>query len=81
MRIWAFYTTLKKKKLQGLWIKTNLKSFARFGKRFTMDNCNLTTCRYNNNGKCANEEKQKECVTVSKLVLCIEVQESDRQSN
>ena len=34
--------------------------------------CNLTTCRYNENGKCTNEEKRKECVEVSKLVLCLE---------
>ena len=37
-----------------------------------MTNCNLTTCRYNENGKCTNEEKRKECVEVSKLVLCLE---------
>lgn len=36
------------------------------------DNCNLTTCRYNENGKCTNEEKRKECVEVSKLVLCLD---------
>ena len=35
-----------------------------------MTNCNLTTCRYNENGKCANEEKRKECVEVSREVLC-----------
>lgn len=35
-----------------------------------MNNCNLITCRYNANGKCENEEKRKECVEVSKLVLC-----------
>ena len=34
------------------------------------DNCNLTTCRYNENGKCKNEEKRKECVEVSRKVLC-----------
>ena len=33
-------------------------------------NCNLTTCRYNENGKCTNEEKRKECVEVSRKVLC-----------
>ena len=33
-------------------------------------NCNLTTCRYNKNGKCTNEEKRKECVEVSRKVLC-----------
>ena len=34
------------------------------------DNCNLTTCRYNENCKCTNEEKRKECVEVSRKVLC-----------
>ena len=32
--------------------------------------CNLTTCRYNKDGKCTNEEKRKECVEVSRKVLC-----------
>lgn len=36
------------------------------------NNCNLASCRYNENGKCTNEEKRKECVDVSKLVLCLE---------
>ena len=36
-----------------------------------MNNCNLTTFWYNVDGKCTNEEKRKECVDVSKLVLCI----------
>lgn len=35
------------------------------------NNCNLTTCRYNANGKCENEEKRKECVKVSRKVLCL----------
>ena len=35
------------------------------------NNCNLTTCRYNENGKCTNEEKRKECVEVSRKVLCL----------
>lgn len=35
-------------------------------------NCNLTTCRYNADGKCTNEEKRKECVRVSKAVLLID---------
>ena len=34
-------------------------------------NCNLTTCRYNKNGKCTNKEKRKECVEVSRKVLCL----------
>lgn len=33
--------------------------------------CNLTSCRYNADGKCTNEEKRKECVEVSEKVLCI----------
>lgn len=37
-----------------------------------MNNCNLTTCRYNADGKCTNEEKRKECVRVSKAVLMID---------
>ena len=33
--------------------------------------CNLTSCRYNADGKCTNEEKREECVEVSGKVLCI----------
>lgn len=36
------------------------------------NNCNLTTCRYNADGKCTNEEKREECVRVSKAVLIID---------
>lgn len=36
------------------------------------NNCNLTTCRYNADGKCTNEEKRKECVEVSRKVLCVD---------
>ena len=36
------------------------------------NNCNLTTCRYNADGKCTNEEKREECVIVSKAVLMID---------
>lgn len=36
-----------------------------------MNNCNFTTCRYNADGKCTNEGKRKECVKVSRKVLCI----------
>lgn len=36
------------------------------------NNCNLTTCRYNTDGKCTNEEKRKECIRVSKAVLLID---------
>ena len=40
-------------------------------------NCDLTTCRYNADGKCTNEEKRKECVEISELVLCLEREEMD----
>nr|DAH59506.1 MAG TPA: protein of unknown function (DUF1540) [Caudoviricetes sp.] len=33
--------------------------------------CNVTSCRYNADGKCTNEEKREECVEVSRKVLCI----------
>lgn len=33
------------------------------------NNCNLITCRYNENGKCTNEEKRKECIRVAEKVL------------
>nr|DAH24201.1 MAG TPA: protein of unknown function DUF1540 [Caudoviricetes sp.] len=36
-----------------------------------MNNCNFTTCRYNADGKCGNDEKRKECIKVSEKVLCI----------
>ena len=41
------------------------------------NNCNLTTCRYNQSSTCANEEKRKECVEVSKKVLCLEDRENE----
>lgn len=37
-----------------------------------MNNCNLTTCRYNADGKCTNEEKREECVEVAEKVLCVD---------
>ena len=37
-----------------------------------MNNCNFTTCRYNADGKCANDEKKKECIDVCEKVLCID---------
>ena len=40
------------------------------------NNCNLTTCRYNADGKCTNEEKREECVEVSRKVLCEDVNSS-----
>lgn len=42
--------------------------------------CNLASCRYNKNGQCANEDKRKECVDVSKLVLCLEDSETNEFS-
>lgn len=33
--------------------------------------CNLASCRYNADGKCVNDKGRKECVEVSKKVLCI----------
>lgn len=36
------------------------------------NNCNLTTCRCCKDGKCTNEEKRKDCIYVSKKVLCLE---------
>lgn len=36
------------------------------------NDCNLTTCRYNKDGKCTNNEKRKECVEVSRKVLCLD---------
>lgn len=33
--------------------------------------CNLTSCQYNADGKCTNEEKREECVEISRKVLCI----------
>lgn len=36
------------------------------------NNCNLTTCRYNQSGTCTNEDKRQECVEVSKKVFCFE---------
>lgn len=37
-----------------------------------MNNCNLTTCRYNADGKCTNKEKREECVDVARKVLCLD---------
>lgn len=33
--------------------------------------CNLTSCRYNADGKCINDEKKKECIEFCEKVLCI----------
>lgn len=45
-----------------------------------MNNCKFTTCRYNTDGKCTNEEKREECVEVSRKVLCIN-EENKKQNN
>lgn len=37
-----------------------------------MNDCNLTTCRYNKDNKCTNGEKRTECIEVSEKVLCID---------
>lgn len=37
-----------------------------------MNDCNLTTCRYNKDNKCTNDEKRTECVKVSEKVLCVD---------
>lgn len=34
-----------------------------------MNNCNLTTCRHNEKGKCTNENERKICVEVAEKVL------------
>lgn len=36
------------------------------------DKCQLASCRYNSNGICQNEDKRKECVDVSRKVLCLD---------
>lgn len=38
-----------------------------------MNDCNLTTCRYNKDNKCTNDEKRAECVEVSEKVMGIDV--------
>lgn len=38
-----------------------------------MNNCKFTTCRYNTDGKCTNDEKRTECIEVSKKVMGIDV--------
>lgn len=41
------------------------------------NNCNLTTCRYNQSGTCTNEDKRQECVEVNKRALCLENTENE----
>lgn len=38
-----------------------------------MNDCDLTTCRYNKDNKCTNDEKRTECVEVSGKVIGIDV--------
>ena len=40
-------------------------------------NCNLKTCRHNENGKCTSEEDRKICDDVAKKVLCVGESEED----
>ena len=42
-----------------------------------MNNCNLTTWRYNADEKWTNDGNREECVEISKLVLCLEREEMD----
>lgn len=46
-------------------------------KKYADNQCNLTTCRYNQSGTCTNEGKRQECVEVSKKVLCLEDRENE----
>lgn len=43
------------------------------------NSCHLASCRYNCNGICQNEDKRKECVDLSKLVLCLEDKGDERE--
>lgn len=63
-------------------MKKLLTDFAIFGKNIMgNNNCNLTTYRYNQCNKCTNEDKWKECVEVSKRVLCLEGNECFLKEN
>lgn len=44
---------------------------------YERNECHLASCRYNRNSICQNEDKRKECVDVSKLVLCLEDKENE----
>lgn len=39
--------------------------------------CNFSSCHYNKNCICQNEDKRKECVDVSMRVLCLECGENE----
>lgn len=34
--------------------------------------CNLDTCRYNESMICTNKDKRKECIEISRKILCME---------
>ena len=34
--------------------------------------CNFTSCRFNANGICENEEAREDCVDMSRKVLCLD---------
>lgn len=38
-----------------------------------MNDCNLTTCRYNKDNKCTNDEKRTECIEVSGKAMGIDI--------
>lgn len=42
--------------------------------------CNFTSCRFNAEGICENEEAREECVDMSRKVLCLD-EERDRKLN
>jgi hypothetical protein len=44
------------------------------------NNCNLTTCRHNKDGKCVSVENRVVCVDVSKKVLCMGDNEDEIQA-
>lgn len=41
------------------------------------DNCNLTTCRYNEGLQCKNKCARKECVELCMKVLCLEDEKNE----
>lgn len=41
-----------------------------------MNNCNFTSCRFNAEGICENEEAREECVDMSRKVLCLDKDKS-----
>lgn len=58
-----------------------LISFANCGVNTMKKNkCNVTTCRYNQDGQCINEDKREECVEVSRKVLCLEDRENESEN-